>query len=682
MARLNWENVAAPDFSGSAQGIRDAAAMINQALSGAQTGLARFEGIQDDRVNKDFAMDLLKYQDPESYKAALNSGALFERPGANRLSGEMITAAGSRVGALLNQSQTEFQMGRDKRIDAQSLALDAVAPVIGQVRTLLSQNKEAEANALLAQNPELYKGLGARDILSVVDGNNGALRDGLGIVSTRQSIDQSGQRFNWEVEGRADAKIEKTAFDQLVGMYDKADQAAALQNMKLPAGSKAALWQQLGLPQAQDQSAFDEGSIGGFGSAAGPGVAGADRIMNYEARDSGFGSVPANVKTLGQASDFALKVNEANKARTGKPGSSAMGLYQIVGQTMRNVAPDALGADWRNQPFNAENQYKIAAKIFEDNRGSADALRKQWVSLSPAEAERVRKMPTREALDIISRKESGGVASQFIGQKVDAALRGNNAAEEYGTLSVNNNAEVFAAQQDDSKFPIATIIANLKKSSFPDATNASLLTRIRQVQAQAKNTKYEGPDGKMRTGFVLSDRNAADFLARSVKPAGFGDRVAESFDSINPWATGKLGGGLVTDPKMLKDFIANALPSRNSDGTYSSTNETVIKGRTAIAGQAEVGLLAQQVLAQTQQEIAKVRAAINAGRQVNPRLINSLLERQAQAQAAIEGAQNALKEEPAQRGPSNVWPDNAASVVRARRQQQAQPAPQGWSLRR
>lgn len=139
---------------------------------------------------------------------------------------------------------------------------------------------------------------------------------------------------------------------------------------------------------------------GGQGGAAGTGDP--SRVMNYEARAAGFQSVPANVRTLGQASQFAQEVNRAGVR------SSAMGTYQIVGDTLRRYAPRVFGEQWQNVEFSPENQDRLAEAIFNDHRGSASALRGQWVSLSPQQAERIRRMPWSQARVEIARAESGG----------------------------------------------------------------------------------------------------------------------------------------------------------------------------------------------------------------------------------------------------------------------------------
>jgi muramidase (phage lysozyme) len=131
------------------------------------------------------------------------------------------------------------------------------------------------------------------------------------------------------------------------------------------------------------------------------------RIMNYEAAEAGFTELPPEVRTLGDVSDFQLSVNRAGVA------SSAAGTYQIVGQTLRGrnnengYAERVFGANWRDVEWTEENQDRIAEAIFNDHKNSAEALSRQWVSLSREEAERVRQMPWSQARRIIAQGESG-----------------------------------------------------------------------------------------------------------------------------------------------------------------------------------------------------------------------------------------------------------------------------------
>lgn len=682
MARLNWENVAAPDFSGSAQGIKDAAAMINQALAGARSGLSQYEGIQDDRVNKAFAMDLLKYQDPESYKAALDSGALFERPEANRLSSEMITAAGNRLPSLLNQAKTEFEFGRDKRADGQAVAFDAAAPLFAQVRTLMRNRDEAGANKLLASNPEISRGLSGRDVLALEAGNASALTDGWGLAKTKQGYKQDDWRFGNEV---ADVELRKSATAIAEDVYAHAGNAQEAQayfdNLKLPPELKAAARGMLGLGayptvEVDPIDALLGGVGGGSGGSSALGGADPSRIMNYEARASGINSVPGNIKTLGQASDFALTVNKANKERTGKNGSSAMGLYQIVGTTMRSTAAQVFGPNWRNVDFTPQVQDQLARKIFEENRGSADALRKQWVSLTPGQAEQVRRMPWEQAREFIAKKESGAVnvAQLLLGQVKDTATRQVNQADQKAALNTGNNAKAFAATQADET-PIATVVQKLQKSSFPGASPDVLLSRLREVQSRAQALGAPG----------LSDATAADILARSVKQRDIGNRLKDFGKTlVDPFALfterGGLGGNTEVDYGAVDRMIKNNVPKANKDGSRTTTNQDIVGANALIDAQAVKAQQAAAIAQQAQADLNRARSQnANNGRQIN---LSPLILRAERARAVAQQFATVLDEAPVANTPPPVDWGSASKFQRTPpKVQRPQTKPQpGWSL--
>jgi hypothetical protein len=214
---------------------------------------------------------------------------------------------------------------------------------------------------------------------------------------------------------KADQEREKAAYDRetdLMKPITAADGAVLTRN---ETGSYAPIY----TPGSKPMQEIIKNEDGSSSYVNIPGTAGTSytpggdtsRVMNYEARGAGVAAVPDSVQTLGQFSDFASGLNRQGIK------SSAAGTYQIVGDTMRRYAPKVLGNDWRNQPFNQQSQERVAEAIFNDNRGSAAALRSQWVSLSPADAERVRNMPWSQARQFIAAGESGSSAPQGAGPR-------------------------------------------------------------------------------------------------------------------------------------------------------------------------------------------------------------------------------------------------------------------------
>ena len=92
-------------------------------------------------------------------------------------------------------------------------------------------------------------------------------------------------------------------------------------------------------------------------------------------------------RTLGDVQDFQR--NTLIPATRGKiagvapnMGTGAVGAYQFTHGTLGSVAPQVFGKDWRNVPFNQENQDKMARALYEQNRGSDTNLARQWASFS------------------------------------------------------------------------------------------------------------------------------------------------------------------------------------------------------------------------------------------------------------------------------------------------------------
>jgi len=92
-------------------------------------------------------------------------------------------------------------------------------------------------------------------------------------------------------------------------------------------------------------------------------------------------------RTLGDVQDFQR--NTLIPATRGKiagvapnMGTGAVGAYQFTHGTLSSIAPQVFGKDWRNVPFNQENQDKMARALYEQNRGSDTNLARQWSSFS------------------------------------------------------------------------------------------------------------------------------------------------------------------------------------------------------------------------------------------------------------------------------------------------------------
>lgn len=624
---LTWRNVDGPDFGRSLEGIRTFGNLFGDAVGGLDRGLAMFDAAQDKRANNQFAMDLLKFQDPAAYKTALASGTVFAGVDPRRLSQASIQAAGSRVGDLLNQRLAGIQ-GDAAQFNLTNAQDDRAADM---------NNAAGAARYLTTGEGSLadMKGFGTRRLVDLAKDRQGYIAGDVGIDTARLGMDQTRQnmkfsegrynneqtQFGWQVEDRnTQLAAEKYLMGVDMNSFDQTSGEAWLrsQNISDPRVYNAvrARIPSLGLGQGSSASGMISGA------ASDP-----SRVMNYEARASGFGSVPDSVKTLGDASDFALQVNQANKARTGSAGSSAMGLYQIVGETMRTVAPKVLGANWREQGFTPENQDKIAAEIFRQNSGSAEALRKQWVSLSPAEAEQVRKLPWAQARQVIAGKESGATPQQLAmgGASVAVGL-----ATRSGERNANSMAPDYMAAMQDTR-PVGAIVADMKKNSiYKGKSETELLEMVQQVQAEAA----AGPQGR-----PITAKYAADILERNPQannPGGvrrFLNNIASIGGYVDPFGWYNNTPAPVVNRKGVSEAIRSYADGRTQQEVMGNVDQ-------GIATQ-EMGQVAAQLQA-AQSRLASAQLAVRAGRNVN---LAPLIAEVQQLSGMLNNGQRALEDD-------------------------------------
>ena len=439
MGQLTWREMQAPDLGTSLRGFQQFTSLLDSALGRAQGAVDRIDANMNERANTGALRIAAAVQDPEQAKTLLTDPRLMN----DRVSAATIGALAARPGQLINQAAAETNLADLKRESGYATAFDALMPDALKIRELrraegagtLGEEGRAQLSGLEASLTQRAGAAGAKNALLLAgnldDAETGALnRAGarlgmdqtrLGMEQTRQNMNQSATSFGWQVEDRNDQKLGQAAFLQISNSSMSKEQALAAFNSgelsRLPPGAKMVALQQLNGTWGNIFTPEQMGEMSGFTGSSGGGAGTGMDVMNYEARNGGFGKVPSNIKTMGDASAYADRINAS-----GVP-SSAMGPYQIVGNTRDSYAAKLFGSGWKSLPYSVENETKIATAIFNANKGSAQALRSQWVSLSPAEAERVRKMPPQQALAVIAKKESGASAASLFGTQTGAALR-------------------------------------------------------------------------------------------------------------------------------------------------------------------------------------------------------------------------------------------------------------------
>jgi muramidase (phage lysozyme) len=580
MAGPNWRNVAAPDFSGSLDGIRTAGNLLDRAFATATGTLNNLDESMDERVNNEFQNRLLAYQDAEALKTALAADPSFGLD-RRRIDGQSRALASGRVGQLLGQTLTEGQIRSNdlsyrtnERAFNQDVAYDDnIAPIAAEILNLRYAGKDAEADKLLGnlRASGAMKGVDGDKLLGLERSLFEAQRDNLGYRTSVLGLEQG--RYNFgrqQLNDKQRDQAEAISAQLFRESADSADATARLDGIRnLDPAVYNAVRNQIGAPGLMDPLLSAAG--GDINLSGGDADTGALRVMNYEAAGKGFKAVPQNIQTLGQFSDWAINLNNQGVK------SSAMGVYQIVGQTMRGYAPKVLGKDWRNASLDDfNNQDAIAKAIFDDNKGSAAALRKQWVSLTPQEAEQIRKLPWEQARQVIARKESSSDPAALSGRDVGTLTGANQLGRAQALAQVSANP-TFRGYYDNigSTLDVTSAVraAIDEGGAFSGGDMSGILDAVKTIQAQAQ-----------KKGLALNPAQAISIAANSTRDG--------------KWYRG--------------DFNALGFALSGKDDLYLD-NGLVSENIAALAdGGAEDAMLAQNSIAMAEQESGAALANRNA----------------------------------------------------------------------
>jgi hypothetical protein len=158
-------------------------------------------------------------------------------------------------------------------------------------------------------------------------------------------------------------------------------------------------------------------SAGAIGGYTAPGVGGSRGVAGGGTEDVVFGfgkfgspSKPLSTLSIGEVQDFqrnTLIPNTRGKVGAGPgKGTGAVGTYQITYGTLQDYAPKVLGANWRDKPFTADVQERIAKAIYNDVKGGD--LKDTWAGLPSNRPGQYKNVPWEQVRDQIIQVESAG----------------------------------------------------------------------------------------------------------------------------------------------------------------------------------------------------------------------------------------------------------------------------------
>lgn len=518
MAVLTWQNVNAPDLSGAAQVIGRNGQNIGSAFNDLAAGLGAFNQARQDRADAAAIQAASQITDSAAYTQALKDGSILRNAGIdpNMISGRAAELLAARQKTLLGNDFNQAQI----------------------------ENQRAD-------NEMALKRFEAEQDQRVIDN------------------ERSGYRFKREQD-------RDTRADQLLTDEDAARQLMFAVNQ---AGTDQAGARQM-VMGANVSDRVKQSVLGSLGLGGGviklsqPGSAGAPS----RGADSWWGSTgdnpggiqpdrPLSQGTFGEAHDFGQRLIPATRGQVGAgpdKGTSAVGAYQMIGDTMERYASKVLGKDWRDQAFTFENQSKVAEAIFNDLKGGN--LKAVWASLPDATPGAYKNMSWEEFQREVLPRESGvtleearaqsdqtrigqvKATSQLVGDQLSQAANqrlGNIELDRYMKDLENDNPRLAdAAAKAIKENPalkgtdlgtVSNWIATIQKKAASTKTpmSASAATHVLAAALRPDRGFWDfnaGPDAE--SGFKF-DEKLVDQTLRDINSGDVAGRAAVARDTAS-----------------------------------------------------------------------------------------------------------------------------------------------------
>lgn len=471
MARLTWQQVAAPNFSTAIDGVRTASNLLENAGKNISTGLTNFDNAQQDIANQQIAQQVSQYQDPTQLKNALANGIIGSQVDPSRVSAQALNSAQGRVGDLLTTAVRERGLADANYSADRRLVTDGRIDLLNQREDV--KYSRAEQNFLDGQEA-------AKHVRFIQENRTDPdlIRKYLGNI-------QSDQVRNLTMGALGDSYGKLYGADQAMGISALIPEGVA--DGTIPAAIARANGQPVPYTDA-DRSAA--GTQNGRPEDAVVGWAGSP--------------APVSQMPIRDVMKYGREVLiPSNRGKYGNPpdkGSSALGAFQITQETLQDFGREVLGNDWELQPFSYENQEKIAKAIFEASKDGN--LKKRWASLKNTAPGYYKDKSWEEVRSEILKGELGnGVYSRMEqGGYFSSAARANPAASL--TASARPGGESVPTANDGFMGPN---IAYQGDRSIPSEVNRLVDTRRAEVErnrAARNRLPDEDTGGLKRSGFV------------------------------------------------------------------------------------------------------------------------------------------------------------------------------------
>lgn len=493
MAQITWMNTPIPDIGGTRQqGIRTAADLFNNATQSATAGVQGLQAIQAAEVAARtqaadrFALEkMLSTQDPVKYNQMRADGSLLG-PAADFVSPATLQAAEARSGTLYTQA-------RERNRNAELQAAEKVWDEAVKYAT----NDPAKAQAILSTanftdaNDSADFAKKARDLF-VKPNTEGAARarkEQLGrasfdlaekVMAVGANNPEAAARI---LSGEKDPLIRGGAVDRLTDLKQDTTQ---YYGPTLASNPRNAIVNESGQLRGRISDGPEEAQYKMFGNNLNMGMAAAGPnnplpgTPEWSQRNGGRAPSQADIVNWGNS--FVLPGSEAERGE-GK-GTTAIGPFQIVNKTradfINRYGQQLFGTnDPARIPFTLENEEKLAAKIYQEQKAGAWQATQNYAGLKDGSA--FKGVPWSEAKPIIQYID-GGVAPKSFREEIRQLEAGIAERE----LGLSEGQKVILNARDKANYGLAEATAEIQKSLGKESRPGEIRELVESTVRKAK----------------------------------------------------------------------------------------------------------------------------------------------------------------------------------------------------
>lgn len=502
MAVLTWRNVDAPDFTPVMRANEQFTNMLGNAAASIDKGIAGYNKAQNRIADSAVADRIMKYQNPEDYKAAMASGELTAGIEQGRVSPETYRYMNERLGQLqqsesnvLQQAATRQQMDIRGYNHDQTQQLNSANNAAGQavLETMqaYSSNDPAQIEEAKRKHSGVLSALQPKDLAQYAKDAQSLLTSTLDNKTKAAAISKIEANDEDRKTALRDSDI---VIRSSLNVDDARERLSQLdQSPTVRALTQAAVEARFGPLFGPIDAAAPAGKVGGKAPVSAPGTAGTRSGSPFDVTH-GFKKTkdPITTMTIGD-------VRDEQKRMIKDTGSSPMGAFQIVRGTIGQYAPKVLGEDWKTQAFTPENQDKIAEAIFNDKKDGN--LKATWDALPNAEPGFYKDMPWSEARKLIAKQEVGGDISNYVS---------NALVQNDRMLTTGKNGAVANFTADGKDTAETGVMTNkFIKEQVPGADYESVFQALSDIKNAGKGT--------------INDAQAYRILSNNLEHMGMAD---------------------------------------------------------------------------------------------------------------------------------------------------------------